>query len=100
MSNISSYSSKGNAPFESAGNGHCVVVLTGVKEASHNDEYLDQDVGRYNSEDSKEAHSVSVEVLAKCTAWCAAVCYKYADDDEEIVKGGDARNPMTNRRDL
>jgi len=100
MSDISSCSSKGNAPFESAGDGRRAVVLTGVKEASHSDEYLDQDDESYNSEDSEEAHSVTVEVLAECTASRAAACNKYADDDEEIVKGGDARNPMTNRRDL
>eukprot|EP00957_Ditylum_brightwellii_P110379 8418544-Ditylum_brightwellii.AAC.1 len=41
-----------------------------------------------------------MKVLAKCTASRAAVYYKYADDDKEIVKGGNARNPMTNRRDL
>eukprot|EP00957_Ditylum_brightwellii_P114498 8730421-Ditylum_brightwellii.AAC.1 len=35
MSDILSCSSKGNAPFESAGNGRQVVVLTSVKEASH-----------------------------------------------------------------
>eukprot|EP00957_Ditylum_brightwellii_P087198 6637164-Ditylum_brightwellii.AAC.1 len=52
----------GNAPFESAGDGRRVVVLTGIKEASHSGEYLDQDDESYNSEDSKETHSVTVEV--------------------------------------
>ena len=76
------------------------MVLTSVKEASHSDKYLDQYDENYDSEDSKETHSMTVEVLAECTASRAAVCNKYADDDKEIVKGGGARNPMTNRRDL
>eukprot|EP00957_Ditylum_brightwellii_P148103 11275767-Ditylum_brightwellii.AAC.1 len=100
MSDILSCSSKGNTPFESAGDGHQTVVLTSVKEASHNDGYLEQDDESYNSEDSKEAHSVTMEVLVEYTASHAAACNKHADDDKEIVKGGDTRNSMTNRRDI
>eukprot|EP00957_Ditylum_brightwellii_P063803 4841665-Ditylum_brightwellii.AAC.1 len=100
MSDISSCSSKGNAPFKSAGDGRQAVVLTSINEASHSDKCLDQDDESYYSEDRKEAHSMTVEVMAECTALQAAACYEYADDDKEIVKGGDVRNPMTDRRDL
>eukprot|EP00957_Ditylum_brightwellii_P131592 10035369-Ditylum_brightwellii.AAC.1 len=43
---------------------------------------------------------MTVKVLVKCTTSRAAACNKYAGDDKEIVKGGDARNLMTNRRAL
>eukprot|EP00957_Ditylum_brightwellii_P061343 4655896-Ditylum_brightwellii.AAC.1 len=63
MSDILSCSSKSNTPFESAGDGCPAVVLTSVKEASHSKKYLDQDNESYNSEDSKETHSVTMEMM-------------------------------------